>query len=218
MPPVDEREIWLFDFDGTLVDSEAVIMASFRHATEKTLGHVPPDEVLRAGIGMTLEQQARDLAGDRWRELYDAYVVHNRASHAELLRGFDGVPAMLARLRSRGARLGIVTSKMRETLELGLRCTQLEAAWFEVIVAKEDTTRHKPDPGPLLHALALLGAAPGQAVYVGDSPYDLRAARAAGMAAAAALWGGIFPRDQLLAEQPELVFESPADVAAEAAA
>ena len=58
MPPVDEREIWLFDFDGTLVDSEAVIMASFRHATGEILGHVPPDEILRAGIGMTLERAA----------------------------------------------------------------------------------------------------------------------------------------------------------------
>jgi pyrophosphatase PpaX len=218
MPLVDEREIWLFDFDGTLVDSEAVIMASFRHATEKILGHVPPDDVLRAGIGMTLEQQARDLAGDRWRELYDVYVLHNRASHDELLRGFDGVPPMLARLRACGARLGIVTSKMRETLELGLRCTQLEPAWFEVMVAKEDTTSHKPDPGPLLHALALLGAAPEQAVYVGDSPYDLRAARAAGVAAAAAMWGGIFARDELMAEQPALVFETPAEIASEVAA
>ena len=218
MPPVDECQIWLFDFDGTLVDSEAVIMASFRHATGEILGYVPPDEILRAGIGMTLEQQARDLAGDRWRELYDAYILHNRPSHADLLRRFDGVPAMLARLRSRGARLGIVTSKMRESLELGLRCARLDAGWFEVIVAKEDTTSHKPDPGPLLHALALLGAGPARAVYVGDSPYDLRAARAAGMVAAAAMWGGIFPREQLMAEQPALVFESPADVAAEAAA
>ena len=121
-----DNSVWLFDFDGTLVDSEALIMASFRHATGEILGHVPPDEVLRAGIGMTLEQQARDLAGDRWRELYDAYIVHNRASHADLLHGFDGVPAMLARLRSRGARLGIVTSKMRESLELRTPEAQLE--------------------------------------------------------------------------------------------
>src|SRR5262249_31130493 len=82
------------------------ILASFRHATGAVLGATPSDDVLRAGIGLTLEQQARDLAGDRAQELFDVYVEHNRASHAELLRMFDGVPEMIVRLRRRGARLG----------------------------------------------------------------------------------------------------------------
>ena len=98
MPHMSEHSVWLFDFDGTLADSEALILASFRYAAQRVLGAVPDDDVLRAGIGLTLEQQTRNLAGDRADELFEVYVAHNQTTHAELLAGFDGVPEMLRRL------------------------------------------------------------------------------------------------------------------------
>jgi pyrophosphatase PpaX len=208
-----EPSVWLFDFDGTLVDSENLILASFRHATDAVLGATPSDDVLRAGIGLTLEQQSHDLAGDRAQELFDVYVEHNRAFHSELLRTFDGVPEMILRLRRRGARLGVVTAKIRPTMELGFEHVPLERDWFEVLVAKEDTRLHKPHPEPLLLALELMGAAAEDAVFVGDSPFDIRAAHAAGVTAAAAAWGDIFSRDVLVAEAPQIVFDSPDQVA-----
>ena len=120
---------------------------------------------------------------------------------------------MILRLRKRGARLGVVTAKIRPTMELGFEHVPLERDWFEVLIAKEDTDRHKPHPEPLMLALELMGAAPGDAVYVGDSPFDIRAAHAAGVTAAAAAWGDIFPRDVLVAEAPQMVFDSPDQVA-----
>jgi pyrophosphatase PpaX len=214
MAVVAAHDIWLFDFDGTLVDSEELILDSFRHATATVLGEVPPDDVLRSGIGRTLAQQAEDLAGERAQELFDVYVEHNRQRHPELLRAFPGVPEMLRRLHERGARLGVVTAKIRPTLELGFEHAPLDTSLFDVIVAKEDTDRHKPEPEPILLALRLLGAHAADAIYVGDSPFDIQAAHAAGVTAAAAAWGEIFTREALVAEGPHVVFDSPEEVAA----
>jgi pyrophosphatase PpaX len=74
---------------------------------------------------------------------------------------------------------------------------------MDVIVGAEDTERHKPDPDPLLEALRRLGAAPATAAYVGDSPFDVRAAKAAGVLAVAVGWGGIHPDERLLHAGPD---------------
>lgn len=198
---------WLFDYDGTLVDSVALILDSFRYATHEVLGGAPPDPVLMAGVGTPLLDQMRALDPGRADDLLAVYREHNARRHADLLRPYPGVDAMLAGLRGRGCAVGIVTSKTREVLELGLHHVPLGG--FDVVVACEDTDRHKPDPAPLVHALGLLGAAAGSAVYVGDAPYDIRAGRDAGVVTAAALWGGAFPAAVLRAEHPDRELNRP---------
>jgi pyrophosphatase PpaX len=198
---------WLFDFDGTLVDSVELILDSFRHATATVLGSVPDDRVLMAGVGTPLREQMRSFDADHADELTTVYREHNALRHADLLRPYPGVDAMLAGLRQRGCLLGIVTSKMRDAVELGMRYVPLGD--FDVVVTCDDTDRHKPDPAPVLHALALLDAPAAGAVYVGDAPYDVRAGRAAGVATAAAMWGDTFPADVLRAERPDRELAQP---------
>ncbi len=192
---------WIFDFDGTLVDSVALIRASMRHAMRTVLGSEPPDEVLMEGVGRPLVDQMRTLAPDRADELVAVYREHNLANHGELLRPYPGVDAMLAGLRERGLAVAIVTSKMRDAVTLGLEHVPLGA--FDAIVTCEDTDRHKPDPAPVVRCLELLGADAESAVYVGDAPYDVRAGRGAGVATAAAMWGTAFPPAVLRAEGPD---------------
>jgi pyrophosphatase PpaX len=201
---------WLFDFDGTLVDSVALILDSFRHATATVLGSVPDDSVLMAGVGTPLREQMQSFAPDRVDELVEVYREHNVLRHADLLRPYPGVDAMLAGLRRRGCTLGIVTSKMRDAVELGRRYVPLGD--FDVVVTCDDTDRHKPDAAPVLHALAELRAPAAGAVYVGDAPYDLRAGRAAGVATAAAMWGSTFAPEVLRAERPDRELAEPGDV------
>jgi len=205
--------VWLFDFDGTLVDSEELILDSFRYATDFVVGSTPPDEVLRAGIGRPLYAQAELLAGERADEFVQVYLAHNRSRHSDLLGSYEGVTEMLWRLRDAGRRLGMVTSKLRSSVELAFQTVPYEPA-FEVVVTLEDTERHKPEPDPILLALRQMGVGADAAIYVGDSPYDLLAARAAGVASGAALWG-IHPRDSLLELWPDHVFETPYEVEAE---
>jgi pyrophosphatase PpaX len=204
--------VWLFDFDGTLVDTHGVILDCYRHAALEGLGEELPADVVEANLSRTLREAAADVAGDRADEFFDVYVEHSLALHADEVDTFDGVTEMLMRLRDDGCRLGIVTSKLRQTVDLVLDQISYGPA-FEVIVTAEDTERHKPDPDPILLALERLRVGPDAAIYVGDSPYDILAARAAGVASGAATWG-IHPRDDLLELWPDHVFDAPMQVLA----
>ena len=207
----DAPATWLFDFDGTLVDSVELILDSLRHTTRTVLGRVVPDDVLRARVGRPLAEHMRELDAERADDLVAVYREHNMRRHADLLRPYPGVAEMLAGLRGRRARVGIVTSKMRPAVDAGMALVPLGE--FDAIVTCEDTDRHKPDPAPVLRGLELLGAEPETTVYVGDSPYDVRAGRAAGVRTAAALWGA-FPAAVLRAEQPDRELARPEEALA----
>src|SRR3954447_9769452 len=102
----------------------------------------------------------------------------------------------LVRLKEEGRRLGIVSAKRRRTVELAFAHVPL-GPLFDVVVGGDETERQKPSPEPLLLALERLDARPADAAYVGDSPYDMQAARAAGLYAVGVSWGGIHEHEAL---------------------
>jgi pyrophosphatase PpaX len=180
----------LFDLDGTLVDSAAAILGSFHHATETVLRRRFPDEQILAHVGGTnLDHQMALLDPERVDELVRVYRAHNDAQYSELAC-FEGVLDVLRQLKSDGRRLGVVSAKRRPTVERVFLGAGI-GDYFDVVVGSDDTQRHKPDPQPVLKALELLEAGSEEAAYVGDSPFDVAAARAAGVFAVAVGWGGI---------------------------
>ena len=197
----------LFDLDGTVVDSGAIILASLRHATKTVLGETIPDERLLATVGGSgLASQMRDFDPERVDELVRVYTEHNVPLHAELV-AFDGMLELLGELKAEGRRLGIVTAKRRATVELAFERVPI-GHLFDVVVAGDETERLKPQPDPLLLALERLGAEPEGAAYVGDSPFDVAAAKAAGMTAIAVTWGRIHEAERLAREDPDHVVDS----------
>ena len=135
---------------------------------------------------------------------------YNHRRHDELIRGYEGVAEVLDGLRAAGKRLGIVTSKSADTTQMAFRAVGLREH-FEVVVTASDTAEHKPSPVPLRLCLERFGAPPEGALYVGDSPVDIEAGRAAGMATAAVAWG-VFGPEALLAARPDFWLEEPAEL------
>jgi pyrophosphatase PpaX len=196
----------LFDLDGTVVDSGGIILASMRHATREVLGRDFGDaELMQAVGGPGLEAQMAVFAPERVDELVRVYRDHNEPLHEEL-EACVGMEDVLLRLRAEGRRLGVVTAKRRATVELAFARVPL-AHLFETIVGGDETEKHKPDPEPLLLAAERMHASPAETAYVGDSPFDIRAAKAAGMYAIAVTWGRIHDRERLEREEPDAIVE-----------
>ncbi|MBC2888692.1 HAD family hydrolase [Gordonibacter massiliensis (ex Traore et al. 2017)] len=193
----------LFDLDGTLLDTERLILVSFRHAVETVLGKSIPDERLMAKVGQPLTVQMWDFTDDQvvHDELLGTYRTYNERVHDDLVGIFPGVADALAELRGRGLALGVVTSKRHEAALRGLSVFGLDAG-FDFLIGSDDWPAYKPDPGPVVHGCDLLGLQPRECVYVGDSPFDIQAGNGAGCTTVAALWG-MFPEAALEAESPD---------------
>jgi pyrophosphatase PpaX len=207
MAPVVRFPVVLFDLDGTVVDSGSIILASMRHATREVLGEEFADEELMQAVGGPgLEAQMAVFGPDQVDELVRVYRTHNEPLHEEL-EACVGMEDVLVRLHEEGRRLGVVTAKRRSTVELAFARVPLRHL-FETVVGGDETELHKPDPAPLLLAATRMKADPAGTAYVGDSPFDVRAAKAAGMHAVAVTWGRIHDRTILEREEPDVIVDS----------
>jgi pyrophosphatase PpaX len=201
----------LFDLDGTVIDSGGIILASMRHATQTVLERDYSDHELMVNVGGPgLEEQMHAFAPEHVDELVRVYRAHNEPLH-ETLEAFPGVDETLRQLKDEGRRLGVVTAKKRSTVALAFARLPL-APLFEAVVGGDETVLHKPNPEPLLLGLERLGARPDEAAYVGDSPYDMQAAQAAGMFAIGVTWGRIHDRAKLA--DADVVIDSPEELLA----
>jgi len=200
----------LFDLDGTLINTNDVVIASFQHAMRTLLGREMAPEDAYPHFGEPLTRVFAHYAPERVDELVDAYRAFNLRHHDQMLRRFPGMEEAVAALRQAGVRLGVVTSKYTPLAWRGLELCGLKQH-FAVLVGVDQTERHKPDPEPALRALELLGVAPGPRVLmVGDAPLDVQCGRAAGCRTAAVGW--TVNRDTLSAAGPDFWVERPADL------
>lgn len=199
-----------FDLDGTLADTVELILRSYRHTMATHLGEVLPDERWIYGMGTPLRTQLREFARSEEEAgaMLETYTVFQRGVHDESVRPFPGARDVLTALRAGGARIAVVTSKRGEVAR---RTMEVCGLWdvVDLLISADDVERGKPDPEPVVRALAALelDAQARQVLFVGDSPHDLRAGRAAGTRTAAVSWGP-FDRSLLDAERPDYFLES----------
>jgi pyrophosphatase PpaX len=203
---------YLFDLDGTLIDSVDLIMQSFRHTMVTHRGEAPPEEVWLRGLGTPLWNQLKEFSSDQdeINRMVATYREFNHANHDTMVKPYAGLLDVIQRLKAGGKTLGVVTSKMRAGTVRGLTCCDMEDL-FDDIVGADDTDKHKPDPTPVLVAMERLRADPATTIFIGDSPHDLASGRAAGVRTGAALWGP-FPKDWLEKFEPDYWLERPGEI------
>lgn len=178
-----DRKLFIFDWDGTLVDSAGKIVDAMSAAiTELGLPPRSADEI-RNIIGLGLPEALRRLYGDASEAalsaLRERYVNYFLELDQQPCSHFEGAFELLEGLRARGQLLAVATGKSRRGLQRALAQT----GWSGLFDATRcaDETRSKPDPLMLQELLAELSVQPWQAVMIGDTEYDLAMAEAAGI-------------------------------------
>ena len=166
----------LFDLDGTLIDSIALLLASMKH-TFHGRPRKPTDEEWIEGLGTPLPKQLTPyVESDEDRErLINRYRTFQLENHDRLMAQYAGVIDTLALLYQRGHPMGVVTSKGNMMMERGLKFIGADD-YIEVAIGYDSVHIHKPDPFPVRAALEKLGTNPNEAVFVGDSPHSSRGA------------------------------------------
>lgn len=201
----------LFDLDGTLIDSTEAIVDCFYHTFDVLGIERPQRERIVSTISLTLENQFATMLDHDPHECARIYREKYFRVGPEMTLLHEGASNILRQCADAGIRLGFVTSKLRTAAELLLdRLDVLD--YFEARVGPEDVVRPKPDPEPLMKALEQLSLSPGEVVYFGDTPLDVRAAHAAGIVCVG-LTTGYASKGELEAEKPAVICANLMDAA-----
>lgn len=174
----------IFDFDGTLADTQNIILDSYKGTIESLQLPLRKTAELQATIGLPLRDGFEKLypdmdaaALDKCCETYRAIFAENKKGYVPEL--FPGVAETLEILKQRGTEMSIASSRSHDSLAEFCRANKIEH-YFSLIIGADDVDRHKPDPWPVTYTLERLHIPAADAVVVGDMPYDIKMGMDAG--------------------------------------
>src|SRR5699024_1484131 len=176
----------LFDMDGTLIDTNALIHESFVH-TFNHYGLSFTDEEILSFNGPPLYETFMNIHPELAGEMVDTYRAHNLANHDKYVKVFPTVVETLERLKEKNIKMAVVSAKMRQGVELGLETTNLRQ-YFDSIVSVDDVTEPKPHPEPVIKAMKQLGGKKETSLMVGDNSHDIESGNSAGIKTVGVKW------------------------------
>ena len=195
----------LFDFDGTLIDTNELIFNSYRVAFREVFKREISDEEILTLYGRPLKASLMEY-GEPWERLYNTYREYNETNHDTAAKEFDGASQGVKMIKDMGFKVGVVTSKRLHMVQRGIKILGLEDV-FDIIITPDDTKKTKPDPEPVLCGCRKLGVKPEEAVYVGDSVFDMEAGKKAGTQLCSVKYT-LTPIDELLSFNPDFLVDS----------
>ncbi len=177
----------LFDFDGTLLNTNELIIQTFMYVLEERFpGQYSPKDCMDF-IGPSLKETFEQLTPNEVEEMIEKYRQFNQANHDKLVTEYDGVVETLEKLKAQGIRLAIVSTKRKDTIEKGLILMGAQHL-FEFWVGVDDVQNVKPDPEPVLLAIEKLGVSKEDVMMIGDNYHDIEAGKNAGVKTAGVAW------------------------------
>jgi len=201
-------DLIVFDWDGTVMDSTAVISGSIQAACRDLDLPVPTDETARHVIGLGLQQALNHAVPSLTEAGYDAFVNryrHHFLSQENAMPLFVGAAETIAELHSQGYWLAVATGKTRHGLNRAMQACGLQSYFHASRTA--DETHSKPHPAMLLEIMNELGITAHRALMVGDTTHDLNMAKSAGVSALGVTYGA-HPPHHLSALQPLALLDS----------
>ncbi|MDR2486911.1 MAG: HAD-IA family hydrolase [Clostridiales Family XIII bacterium] len=203
----------LFDFDGTIMDTNDAVLSSWQHVYRTLEGQERPAEEIYATFGEPIEVTvANKFPGRDADEVIAVYRSYHVAHYEEMVRLFPGVMEMLDSLKADGYKMGVVTNRLRRTTVLGLEKYHIEG-YFGSVICAGDAAKNKPAPDPALKALAQLGSHPGAAIFVGDSQHDILCGKNAGIRTVRVSWAVATDADHGdAAAEPDHTIDRPSDL------
>ncbi len=205
----------LFDFDGTVMDTNNVIIMSWQHTFRTLENREEKLENLTKTFGEPLERTLANFFPDvPVEESIEIYRSFHRDNFGELITLFPGMKELLAEVKQRGYKTALVTSRLGETTMQGLEKYEIKK-YFDVVVTADDTTKHKPDPQPVNIALEKLGSAPEEAVMLGDTLFDILCARNAGVKSILVSWSLALAgktKEDLGDDAPDYIIKKPEEL------
>lgn len=199
----------LFDLDGTLIDTNELIIASFIHTFEHYKLPITRGEILPF-IGPSLKDTFDNVDPDKSEEMIQVYREHNLHHHDSYVEAYPHVVETLKKLKENGVKLGIVTTKMRTGANMGLKLVGLDVL-FDTVITLGDVTHAKPHPEPIIKAMQELGAEAATTLMVGDNFHDIEAGQNAGVQTAGVAWS-IKGRETLEQLNPTYLLEDMRDL------
>lgn len=203
----------LFDFDGTLANTNGLVMGSWKHAFRVLRNIEQSEDVIKKTFGEPLGVSMQKFFPEvPVEEAIEIYRSHQKDIFEEMIEPFPGMVELIKGLKARGYKVAITTSRLGNSTMVGLRKFGLDDV-FDVIVTANDTTKHKPDPEPVLITLEKLGAKPEEALMIGDSMFDIKCAHNAGVKAVLVGWAEAVSEEDLNGpDRPDYFIETAEDL------